>query len=390
MNGRIYDAKLARFLQADPFIQAAGNTQSYNRYSYTFNNPLNATDPSGFVSRWNKFIHAWGVHKFLNKHALWAVPIIQVALNFIPFAGPYVSAAFGANNAYYLSGGNDWAAIKSYGTSMATMYAFNQVGKAFDGQSGGFWQQGGAGHVFTHAMVGGVLSVVQGGKFGHGFASAGLTKAFMSHSGFDYSKGDLGDIAGRTTIAAIVGGTISEITGGKFANGAITAAMAHLFNAEKSAAEARKATQYRVTGTDSVNGRDHSYSIRGLICNESTEGCNGTYADKIFAEVNQNDVPFGADSNGAGYKTLMLGVPLIGNQPIYHSEDIASRQSVNVTVEGHQFHPGSVTHSVFFENGNLYYQVLGVGTGATPGVNNFVGAALFAPGVTSIVRKYGM
>ncbi len=33
MNGRVYDARLGRFLQADPFVQAAGNTQSFNRYS---------------------------------------------------------------------------------------------------------------------------------------------------------------------------------------------------------------------------------------------------------------------------------------------------------------------------------------------------------------------
>src|SRR5690606_11986260 len=56
MNGRIYDAKLGRFLQADPFIQAASDTQSYNRYSYLMNNPLNATDPSGFFLKklWDK------------------------------------------------------------------------------------------------------------------------------------------------------------------------------------------------------------------------------------------------------------------------------------------------------------------------------------------------
>src|SRR5690606_41001709 len=56
MNGRIYDPKLARFLQADPFIQAATHTQSYNRYSYLWNNPLNATDPSGFFLKklWNE------------------------------------------------------------------------------------------------------------------------------------------------------------------------------------------------------------------------------------------------------------------------------------------------------------------------------------------------
>jgi RHS repeat-associated protein len=52
MNGRIYDARIARFLQADPFVQAPKNTQSMNRYSYTWNNPLNATDPSGYFLKW--------------------------------------------------------------------------------------------------------------------------------------------------------------------------------------------------------------------------------------------------------------------------------------------------------------------------------------------------
>jgi RHS repeat-associated protein len=48
MNGRIYDDTLARFLQADPIIQDPTMLGSLNRYSYVWNNPLNATDPSGF------------------------------------------------------------------------------------------------------------------------------------------------------------------------------------------------------------------------------------------------------------------------------------------------------------------------------------------------------
>jgi RHS repeat-associated protein len=48
MNGRVYDPFLARFLSPDPFVQAPGYSQNYNRYSYAWNNPLKYTDPSGY------------------------------------------------------------------------------------------------------------------------------------------------------------------------------------------------------------------------------------------------------------------------------------------------------------------------------------------------------
>ena len=50
MNGRAYDYNLGRFLSVDPFIQAPGNSQSMNPYSYIMNNPLAGTDPSGYIS----------------------------------------------------------------------------------------------------------------------------------------------------------------------------------------------------------------------------------------------------------------------------------------------------------------------------------------------------
>ena len=47
MNGRIYDPNLGRFMTADSVIPDADDSQSYNRYSYVFNNPLTMIDPDG-------------------------------------------------------------------------------------------------------------------------------------------------------------------------------------------------------------------------------------------------------------------------------------------------------------------------------------------------------
>ncbi len=47
MNGRVYDPVLGRFLSVDPYVQAPGFSQSFNRYAYCLNNPLVYTDPSG-------------------------------------------------------------------------------------------------------------------------------------------------------------------------------------------------------------------------------------------------------------------------------------------------------------------------------------------------------
>ena len=50
MNGRLYDPVIARFFSPDNFVQVPDFTQSYNRYSYCLNNPLQWVDPSGELS----------------------------------------------------------------------------------------------------------------------------------------------------------------------------------------------------------------------------------------------------------------------------------------------------------------------------------------------------
>jgi RHS repeat-associated protein len=52
MRGRTYNPVLRRFLQPDPVIQDAYAGQNYNRYSYVMNDPVNLTDPTGYV--WNE------------------------------------------------------------------------------------------------------------------------------------------------------------------------------------------------------------------------------------------------------------------------------------------------------------------------------------------------
>ena len=75
--------------------------------------------------------------------------------------------------------------------------------------------------------------MAQGGGFVQGFAgnAVGAAAGLVSQDAF----GPVGSPDGflqRTAVAAIGGGLAAEITGGKFANGAVTAAFAHMLNAE--------------------------------------------------------------------------------------------------------------------------------------------------------------
>jgi hypothetical protein len=65
---------------------------------------------------------------------------------------------------------------------------------------------------------GGIFSVLQGGKFGHGFVSSAVGNAMSGAGGNNPYM--------RVAVSAMVGGTISAVTGGKFFNGAASAAFA--------------------------------------------------------------------------------------------------------------------------------------------------------------------
>ena len=197
MNGRIYDSKLGRFLQADPFVQDVGNTQSTNRYSYVLNNPLNATDPSGFI--------------IFTLAAVFAVAADLVAAELVAALFALASAAD-----TLLAGG-----------SLSDALIAGLSGLAFSGLAGnltaasvGFNLQTAA-TVVAYGAIGGITSVLQGGKFGDGFRSAAITGA-LGGLGAKISNG-MGNL-GKAATKIILGGTSSELTGGKFVNGAASVA----------------------------------------------------------------------------------------------------------------------------------------------------------------------
>ena len=149
--------------------------------------------------------------------------------------------------------------------------------------------------------------------------------------------------------------------------------------------------QQRITTTTNVDETTgaHRYTISGAIC-QAGPGCDNAYADQVFGHVNANDVPFSDNDLGTGPKNLIAGVRRpFGNQPIFHSENIDQRTSTNVTIEGHNFYPGSVTHSVNFRGGTLFYDLVGTGTGRFPSFNNSAGIILFMPGVVDAVDTFG-
>ncbi|MCJ8268763.1 MAG: hypothetical protein MJK04_05090 [Psychrosphaera sp.] len=174
MGGRVYDPLLGRFLSADPNVQAPGNTQSYNRYSYVMNNPLSYTDPSGFFFKKLK--------KFLKK--FWR-PILAAIL---------VIATYGAATAWVASWGATWG-VAATATSAASLSM--------------------AGTVALGAMAGAVSGAIVTGSW-KGALNGAISGAIMGVvSGYYGNRWNMQRVAAK----GVAGGIASEATGGKFMDG---------------------------------------------------------------------------------------------------------------------------------------------------------------------------
>jgi RHS repeat-associated protein len=259
MNGRVYDPTLGRFLSADPNIDGVEDAQGYNRYSYVGNNPMNATDPSGFLKLKDalKIVAIVAATIITAGAALYAAAVwagVNVGVAITTF-GSALSALAGGGLSFagaVIAGagagfGSGFAGSLLNGGSLGDAFKAGVIGAAIGGISAGIahgigtmaqdlgwgWEAQAA----AHGVAQGGMSEAMGGEFRHGFYAGFFSSAFASSGLMNRVPGG---VAGKTIASAVVGGTASAIGGGKFANGATSGAFTYLFNHAGSHLEERE------------------------------------------------------------------------------------------------------------------------------------------------------
>jgi RHS repeat-associated protein len=251
MNGRIYDPGIGRFLSADPFVQAPMVTQNFNRYSYVLNNPLSFSDPSGFnflgdIGQWlTNALGSTGAQIVIA--AVTVVAIILQQHYLVPLLTPFLGAteasvvvAVGAGfSAGFMSTALSGASLGQAFqigliSGVAAGLTAGVIGPVLEGIKTpgvlGFLERVAA-HGITGGVLNGVSSKLENGSFRDGFLAGAAAEG--ASVGINLVPGDSQiAVAERTVLSAAVGGTAAELGGGKFANGAVTAAFLRLYNEE--------------------------------------------------------------------------------------------------------------------------------------------------------------
>ncbi|WP_406828404.1 RHS repeat-associated core domain-containing protein [Microbulbifer sp. ARAS458-1] len=377
MNGRIYDARLGRFLQADPFVQAASDTQMYNRYSYVRNNPLNATDPSGY------FVFTLAAAVYLAAAEIttaWIVGVVMGAAGFLDAMS---------------QGASFKDALKAGVIQGVSAAAFAGIGQGnFMGIEIGSVPM----KVFASGVVGGITSVLQGGKFGHGFVSAGIGAAVGASKGLKLQSGGGWANAGRAAVRITIAGTVSRATGGKFGNAAAYAAFFMAIEASNLPNKPEGSGKLNRGQVDPKDLKRRQTMAESMIDNLYNEGVLSV--DQRFAGSNAMDdlveylephmtaiteatgLEVGGwifgDSGGLGYTRPIVGYELNAPTGGYTSVvDLGKKSSVNLPSgaklsatwhthpSGNTFSRGDINnavrrkldHHVFTDEGSIYRRV---------------------------------
>ena len=214
MDGRMYDPLVGRFISADPIVQSPDMTQSLNRYAYCVNNPLSLIDSSGY---------SW----FSKNWKTITAAVVGIAVSVITLgSGSSVGAAIiaggaaGALTGSLLNGANIGQVAKS--TFTGALWGAASGFLNFASGDGTILEQ-----LFKHTFSQGWIEGVQGGNMLHGFMMGAASSVGGTYFNNNYDEfGYYGKLVSNSVFA----GTIEEIGGGKFANGAVTGAFAFMFN----------------------------------------------------------------------------------------------------------------------------------------------------------------
>ncbi len=162
-------------------------------------------------------------------------------------------------------GGTPLQAVEAMAFAYVSMAVWTNVGAFLrtEGVAGNLLVKG-----LVHGVVGGTLSVAQGGHFIQGFAA----NAIGADVGLMSNAVSGGNVLLDTAIVGAAGGAASVLTGGKFDAGFITAAFANLFNKFQLLSGAQ------LSGECSPYGSVSRYGERGSIFYEGPEpGFSGIY-----------------------------------------------------------------------------------------------------------------
>lgn len=248
MGGRVYNAKTGLFLTPDPSAQAVSDSQGFNRYIYANNNPFLYTDPSGYWGLGSvlqdigngvgHFVHEIGhgvsdvgqqLGCFFRDN--WREVVVVAVAIVVTVACDGVCSPIVAG---MLAGGAASATgAILYGGSFEDVMVSAVKGAVIGGVSAGLYQGAGEyfGHSSTsmgaaaaHGFIGGATEAAQGGDFWRGFVTAAAVKVSNQYIP------EFEDNAASIARSAAIGGTVSSMTGGKFANGAMIGAFSRAFN----------------------------------------------------------------------------------------------------------------------------------------------------------------
>lgn len=166
MHARYYSPNLGRFLSVDPVGGKVGSSQSWNRYTYVTNNPINGTDPTGEVAWFGAAAGAaidLGFQMIVEKKSIKEVNWVSVG----------VSAASGATGV-----GLSRVVAKNVAKSAALRVAANTAGSAVIG-----------GAATTANTVG--TNIVEGSQLTEGLTSKAIATGMATNA----ITGGLGAVA---------------------------------------------------------------------------------------------------------------------------------------------------------------------------------------------------